>query len=134
MVDAAMRGRALSKGEDPRPALAHALAALTSGDLPRLATAWTPALAEELAGCQRILEEHERADLSHVIGPVLDGVPELAAFVTDDELLVGAPRETAERALDVIEGAVIAVHAADLLPMERCRRLAAPWIEARGPA
>ena len=117
--------------DDPRPVLAASLDAVTSADLTRLARAWTPVLAEELAACHRILEEHERGDLSHVLGPVLDRVPELAAFVTEDELLTGVALETAERALDVLEGAVIAVHAADLLPIERCRRLAAPWVAAR---
>jgi hypothetical protein len=117
--------------DDPRPVLSGALDAMTSADLPRLAGAWTPALADELAACHLILEEHERGDLSHVLGPVLDRIPELAAFVTEDELLTGAALDTAERALDVLEGAVIAVHAADLLPIERCRRLAAPWVAAR---
>jgi len=120
--------------DDPRTTLAAALATIDSADLPRLAGAWTPALAEELAACQRILEEHERGDLSHVIGPILDRVPELAAFVTEDELLAGEHLRMAERALDVIEGAVIATHAADLLSIERCRRLGAPWVIARGEA
>jgi hypothetical protein len=113
--------------DDPRAALAARLETVTGADLPRLAAAWTPAFSAALDAAHLLLAEHERGDLSHVLGPVLDRVPRLASLVTDDELLVGAPRDEAERALDVLEGVVVAVHAADLLPAERRTALAAPW-------
>jgi hypothetical protein len=117
--------------DDPRQALTAQLDALGPEDLPRLAAAWTSAFSDELAAAHLILAEHERGDLSHVIGPVLDRIPRLAAVVTEDELLTGAPFDEAERALEVLEGAVIAVHAADLISGERRRILAEPWNAVR---
>ena len=113
--------------DDPRPDLEARLAAITEKDLPRLAAAWTEAFSNELGAAHLQLAEHERGDLSHVLGPVLDRVPRLAAYVSEDELLQGAPHDEAERALEVLEGAVIAVHAADLIPAERRALLAVPW-------
>jgi hypothetical protein len=125
--------------DDPRPNLEARLAAITEADLPLLATAWTEAFSNELGAAHLQLAEHERGDLSHVIGPVLDRVPRLAAYVSEDELLQGAARDEAERALEVLEGAVIAVHATDLIPADRRALLGAPWRsvasgEARGAA
>ncbi|HSK52276.1 MAG TPA: hypothetical protein VLA44_05920 [Clostridia bacterium] len=117
--------------DDPRIALATQLGAVGPADLARLAGAWTSGFSDELAAAHLILAEHERGDLSHVIGPVLDRIPRLAAVVTEDELLTGAPFDEAERALEVLEGAVIAVHAADLISAERVRILAAPWNAVR---
>ena len=119
---------------DPRDLLAVGLERLTSADLPRLAAVWTPALSDELAGAHLVLVEHERDDFSHVLGGVLDRVPELAALVTEDELLTGDRRAMAERALEVLEGATVAVNAADLLPRDRARRLAEPWLSAEHTA
>ena len=113
--------------DDPRPDLETRLAAITDADLPRLAAAWTHVFSNELGAAHLQLAEHERGDLSHVLGPVLDRVPRLAAYVSEDELLQGAPRDEAERALEVLEGAVIAVHATDLIPADRRALLAAPW-------
>jgi hypothetical protein len=113
--------------DDPRPNLETRLAAITEADLPRLAAAWTEAYSNELGAAHLQLAEHERGDLSHVLGPVLDRVARLAAYVSEDELLQGAPRDEAERALEVLEGAVIAVHAADLIPADRRAALDAPW-------
>jgi hypothetical protein len=113
--------------DDPRPALAARLDTISAADLPRLAAGWSEAFSNELGAAHLHLAEHERGDLSHVLGPVLDRVGPLAAFVTDDELLIGARRDEAERALEVIEGAVIAVHAADLIAADRRRILATPW-------
>jgi hypothetical protein len=112
---------------DPRPALGRQLDAVTSADVPRLAAAWSQAFSDELASAHLVLAEHERGDLSHVLGPVLDRVPELAAYVTGDELLAGDRQREAERALEALEGVVVAVHAADLLPADRRERLVAPW-------
>jgi hypothetical protein len=113
--------------DDPRPNLEASLAAITEADLTRLASAWTEAFSNELGAAHLQLAEHERGDLSHVLGPVLNQVPRLAAYVSEDELLQGAARDEAERALEVLEGAVIALHAADLIPAERRSVLAAPW-------
>jgi hypothetical protein len=120
--------------DDPRPVLAAALDRIGSQDLPALAGAWTPDFAKELATAHLVLAEHGRGDLSHVIGPLLDRVPELAAYVAEDELLIGERLVTAERALEVVEGVVVAVHAADLLPAERRARLIAPWRRTREAA
>ena len=60
------------------------------------------------------------------LGPVLDRIPRLAALITEDELLTGAPLEETEHALEVLEGAVVAIHAGDLIPAER--RGAQSWI------
>jgi hypothetical protein len=60
-------------------------------------------------------------------------VARLGAYVSEDELLVGAPRDEAERALEVLEGAVIAVHAADLIPADRRTALDAPWRSVAPP-
>lgn len=116
--------------DDPRSALTARLDAIGAADLPRLAAAWSEGFSDELAAAHLILSEHERGDLSHVLGPILDRIPRLAAVVTEDELLTGAPLDEAERALEVLEGAVIAVHAADLITNERRRALAAPWLAA----
>jgi hypothetical protein len=115
---------------DPRPALAQRLDSVGSADLPALAAAWSQDFSDDLTAAHLILSEHERGDLSHVLGPVLDRVPELAAYVTGDELLTGERQLAAERALDVLEGLVVAVHAADLLPADRRERLVAPWRRA----
>lgn len=117
--------------DDPRIGLTARLDAIGPEDLPRLAGAWTSSFSDELAAAHLILAEHERGDLSHVLGPVLDRIPRLAAVVTEDELLTGAPFQEAERALEVLEGAVVAVHAADLISAERRRILAAPWNAVR---
>jgi hypothetical protein len=119
--------------DDPRPNLEARLAAITEADLPRLAAAWTEAFSNELGAAHLQLAEHERGDLSHVLGPVLDRVARLGAYVSEDELLVGAPRDEAERALEVLEGAVIAVHAADLIPADRRTALDAPWRSVAPP-
>lgn len=113
--------------DDPRPALTAALDTITAADLPRLAAAWSESFSNELGAAHLHLAEHERGDLSHVLGPVLDRVGPLAALVKDDELLVGDRRDEAERALEVLEGAVVAVHAADLVPAERRAILATPF-------
>ncbi len=117
--------------DDPRERLATALDALTLGDLPRLAAAWTPELRDELHLADLVLSEHERGDLTHVVGPLLDRIPLLAAVVEEAEDLPPHDRAGGEAALEVIEGAVMALHAADLLSPERRARLAAPWLEAR---
>lgn len=101
-------------------------------DLPALAAAWSPSFSDELAAAHRVLAEHERGDLSHIVGPLLDRIPRLAALVTEDELLTGDALEEAEHALEVIEGVVIAVHAPDLIPAARCERLAAAWRQFEG--
>jgi hypothetical protein len=113
--------------DDPRVALEARLAQIVPADLPALAAAWSPAYSDELAAAHRVLAEHERGDLSHVIGPLLDRIPQLAALVTEDELLAGEALEQAEHALEVIEGAVVAIHATDLIPAERRAALGAPW-------
>ena len=117
--------------DDPRTALTAQLDAITGADLPRLAGAWSESFSNELGATHLHLAEHDRGDLSHVLGPVLDRVAPLAALVTEDELLVGDRLEEAERALEVLEGAVIAVHAADLVPAARRAALAAPWNAVR---
>lgn len=113
--------------DDPRVALEAQLALIAPADLPALAAAWSPAYSDELAAAHRVLAEHERGDLSHVLGAVLDRIPRLAALVTEDELLTGEALDEAEHALEVVEGAVIEAHAADLIPATRRSRLGAPW-------
>ncbi len=117
--------------DDPRVRLGAALDALTVADLPRLAAAWTPELRDELHLADLVLSEHERGDLTHVIGPLLDRIPLLGAVVEESDTLAPHDRAGGEAALEVIEGAVIALHAADLLGPERRARLAAPWLAAR---
>ena len=117
--------------DDPRNRLSAALDALTLADLPRLAAAWTPGLRDELRLADIALSEHERGDLTHVVGPLLDRIPLLAAVVEESDDLAPHDRAGGEAALEVIEGAVMAVHAADLLTSERRKRLAAPWLAAR---
>ena len=117
--------------DDPRAALTAQLDTVTAADLPRLAGAWSASFSNELGATHLHLAEHDRGDLSHVLGPVFDRVAPLAALVTEDELLVGYRLEEAERALEVLEGAVIAVHAADLVPAARRAVLAAPWNAVR---
>jgi hypothetical protein len=117
--------------DDPRERLAAALDALTIADLPRLAAAWTPELRDELHLADLVLSEHERDDLTHVIGPLLDRIPLLGAVVEEADDLAPHDRAGGEAALEVIEGAVMALHAADLLSPERRARLAAPWLAAR---
>ena len=126
-----MSNAAPTPDDDPRDRLAAALAALSLADLPRLAAAWTPELRDELHLADLVLSEHERADLTHVVGPVLDRIPLLGAVVEESDDLAPHDRAGGEAALEVIEGAVMAVHAADLLPAERRARLAAPWLAAR---
>lgn len=120
-----------TKDPDPRDGLAAALAALTVADLAALAAAWTPELRAELRLADLVLSEHERGDLTHVIGPLLDRIPLLGAVVEESDDLAPHDRAGGEAALEVIEGAVMAVHAADLLGPERRARLAAPWRAAR---
>jgi len=117
--------------DDPRDLLAAALDALSVADLPRLAAAWTPELRDVLRLADIVLSEHERGDLTHVVGPLLDRIPLLGAVVEESNDLAPDDRAGGEAALEVIEGAVIALHAADLLPLERRARLAAPWLAAR---
>jgi hypothetical protein len=117
--------------DDPRERLAAALDALTIADLPRLAAAWTPELRDELHLADLALSEHERSDLTHVVGPLLDRIPLLGAVVEEADDLAPHDRAGGEAALEVIEGAVMALHAADLLSPERRARLAAPWLAAR---
>lgn len=117
--------------DDPRDWLAAALDALTVADLPRLAAAWTRELRDELRLADLVLSEHERGDLTHVVGPLLDRIPLLGAVVEESDDLAPHDREGGEAALEVIEGAVMALHAADLLTPERRGRLAAPWLAAR---
>jgi hypothetical protein len=117
--------------DDPRERLAAALDALTLADLPGLAAAWTPELRDELHVADLILSEHDRGDLTHVVGPLLDRIPLLGAVVEEPDDLAPHDRAGGEAALEVIEGAVMAIHAADLLPPERRSRLAAPWRAAR---
>ena len=119
---------------DPRERLAAALDALTLADLPGLAAAWTPELRDELHVADLILSEHQRGDLTHVVGPLLDRIPLLGAVVEESDDLAPHDRAGGEAALEVIEGAVMAIHAADLLPPERRARLAAPWRAARSTA
>jgi hypothetical protein len=121
-------------GDDPRDLLAAALEGLTAADLPRLAAAWTPELQDELRLADLVLFEHERGDLTHVVGPLLDRIPLLGAVVEESEDLAPHDRAGAEAALEVIEGAVMALHAADLLTSERRARLAAPWLAVRSGA
>jgi len=113
--------------DDPRPALAARLEAITAADLPRLAAAWSQPFSNDLGAAHLVLAEHERGDLSHVLGSVFDRVPPLAAFITEDELQTEPARVEAERALEVLEGAVVAAHAMDLIPTERRAALAHPW-------
>jgi len=113
--------------DDPRIALEAKLARIGPDDVPSIAAAWSPAFSDELAAAHRVLAEHERGDLSHILGTVLDRIPRLAALVTEDELLAGEPLEEAEHALEVLEGAVVAVHAADLIQAERRAALGVPW-------
>jgi hypothetical protein len=117
--------------DDPRERLAAALDALTIADLPRLAAAWTLELRDELHLADLVLSEHERGDLTHVVGPLLDRIPLLGAVVEEADDLAPNDRAGGEAALEVIEGAVMALHAADLLSPERRARLAAPWLAAR---
>ncbi len=117
--------------DDPRDRLAAALDALTLADLPGLAAAWTPDLRDDLHAADLILSEHERRDLTHVVGPLLDRIPLLGAVVEESDDLAPHDRAGGEAALEVIEGAVMAIHAADLLPPERRARLSAPWRAAR---
>jgi len=117
--------------DDPRDRLAAALDSLTVADLPRLAAAWTVELRDELRLADIALSEHERSDLTHVVGPLLDRIPLLGAVVEESDDLAPHDRAGGEAALEVIEGAVMAVHAADLLTSERRKRLAAPWLAAR---
>jgi hypothetical protein len=128
----------MSPDEDPRARVSAALDALTTADLPRLAAAWTPGLRDELRNADIVLSEHERGDLTHVVGPLLDRIPLLGAVVEESDDLAPRDRAGGEAALEVIEGAVIAVHAADLLTAEHRARLAAAWLAARseeaGPA
>jgi hypothetical protein len=119
------------RDDDPRDRLAAALDALTVADLPRLAAAWTPELRDELRLADFVLSEHERGDLTHVVGPLLDRIPLLGAVVEESDDLAPHDRAGGEAALEVIEGAVMALHAADLLTPERRARLAAPWVAAR---
>ena len=120
--------------DDPRERLAAALDALTVADLPGLAAAWTPGLRDELQVADLVLSEHERGDLTHVVGPLLDRIPLLGAVVEESDDLAPHDRAGGEAALEVIEGAVMAVHAADLLSPERRARLVAPWRAARSTA
>jgi hypothetical protein len=113
--------------DDPRAALEARLARIVPADLPAIAAAWSPTFSDELAAAHRVLAEHERGDLSHVLGAVLDRIPRLAALITEDELLTGDALEEAEHALEVIEGVVIETHAADLIPAARRDRLGAAW-------
>lgn len=117
--------------DDPHVRLAAALDALTLDDLPGLAAAWTPELRDELHVADLVLSEHERGDLTHVVRPLLDRIPLLGAVVEESYDLAPHDRAGGEAALEVIEGAVMAIHAADLLPPERRARLAAPWRAAR---
>ena len=117
--------------DDPRDRLVAALDALTVADLPRLAAVWTPELRDELRLADLVLSEHERGDLTHVVGPLLDRIPLLGAVVEESDDLAPHDRAGGEAALEVIEGAVMALHAADLLTPERRARLAAPWLAAR---
>ncbi len=117
--------------DDPRDRLAAALDSLTVADLPRLAAAWTVELRDELRLADIALSEHERSDLTHVLGPLLDRIPLLGAVVEESDDLAPHDRAGGEAALEVIEGAVMAVHAADLLTSERRKRLGAPWLAAR---
>ena len=113
--------------DDPRASLEARLELIEPANVPALAAAWSPSFSDELAVAHRILAEHERGDLSHVLGPLLDRIPRLAALVTEDELLTGEALEEAEHALEVLEGAVVEAHAADLIPAGRRARLGAPW-------
>jgi len=113
--------------DDPRVALEAGLAKIVPADLPAIAATWSPSFSDALGAAHRVLAEHERGDLSHVLGPLLDRIPRLAALVTEDELLTEGPLEEAERALEVLEGAVVAVHAAELIQAERRAILAEPW-------
>lgn len=126
-----MTNSAVPPDDDPRERLAAALDALTIADLPRLAAAWTPELRDELHLADLVLSEHERGDLTHVIGPLLDRIPLLGAVVEEADDLAPHDRAGGEAALEVIEGAVMALHAVDLLSPERRARLAAPWLAAR---
>jgi hypothetical protein len=117
--------------DDPRRRLAAALGALTVADVGRLAAAWTPELRDELRLADLVLSEHARGDLTHVVGPLLDRIPLLGAVVEESDALAPDDRAGGEAALEVIEGAVIAVHAADLLTPDCRARLAAPWLAAR---
>ena len=126
-----MRNSPILRDDDPRDRLAAALDALTVADLPRLAAVWTPELRDELRLADLVLSEHERGDLTHVVGPLLDRIPLLGAVVEESDDLAPHDREGGEAALEVIEGAVMALHAADLLTPERRARLAAPWLAAR---
>ena len=113
--------------DDPRAALEARLAQIEPADLPAIAAAWSPSFSDALAAAHRVLAEHERGDLSHVLGGVLDRIPRLAALITEDELLTGEALEEAEHALEVIEGVVIETPAADLIPAARRERLGAAW-------
>jgi hypothetical protein len=113
--------------DDPRAALETRLAQIVAADLAAIAAAWTRPFSDELAAAHRVLAEHERGDLSHVLGAVLDRIPRLAALITEDELLTGDALVEAEHALEVIEGVVIETYATDLIPAARRMRLGAAW-------
>jgi hypothetical protein len=115
-------------------ALEVRLAQIVPADLPTIAAAWTPPFSDELSAAHRVLAEHERGDLSHVLGAVLDRIPRLAALITEDELLTGDALVEAEHALEVIEGVVVETYAADLIPVARRMRLGAPWRAFEGGA
>jgi hypothetical protein len=120
--------------DDPRAGLEARLAQIVPADLAAIAAAWSPSFSDELAAAHLVLAEHERGDLSHVVGAVLDRIPQLAALVTEDELLTGEALEEAEHALEVIEGVVIEAHAADLIAAARRERLGAAWRKFEGNA
>jgi hypothetical protein len=117
----------MSVDDDSRAALEARLALIVPADLAALAAVWSPAYSDELGAAHRVLAEHERGDLSHVLGALLDRIPRLAALVTEDELLTDEALEEAEHALEVVEGVVIETHAADLIPAARRMRLGAAW-------
>jgi len=113
--------------DDPRSALEARIGRITPADLPDLAAVWSQPFSDALGAAHLVLAEHERGDLSHVLGPLLDRIPRLAALVTEDELLTGAALVEAEHVLEVLEGAVVSMHAADLIPVERRAMLDGAW-------
>jgi hypothetical protein len=94
--------------DDPRVALETQLGLIVPPDLPALAAAWSSAFSDELAAAQRVLAEHERGDLSR---PGLPRSDPATGGAGEDGPRPAAAEQWAPSGC----GAVVAVHAADLI-------------------